>query len=68
MQACVNIKPASYEHVLAVEGVGPATVRASALISEVVYNVKASCRDPVRYSFAHGGKDRHLLPDKPGGL
>ena len=57
-----DLKPSSYEQVLAVEGVGPATVRAFALVSEVVYNVRTSRRDPVRYSFAHGGKDGHPFP------
>lgn len=57
-----DLKPSSYEQVLAAEGVGPATVRAFALVSEVVYNVRASRRDPVRYSFAHGGKDGHPFP------
>jgi hypothetical protein len=42
--------------------VGPATVRAFALVSEVIYNAAASRRDPVRYSFAHGGKDGHPFP------
>lgn len=54
--------PASYEELLSVEGVGPATVRAFALVSEVIYGVQASRRDPVRYSFAHGGKDGHPFP------
>ncbi|MDD2443020.1 MAG: DUF763 domain-containing protein [Desulfotomaculaceae bacterium] len=31
-------------------------------MSEVVYNAKASRKDPVRYSFAHGGKDGHPFP------
>lgn len=44
------------------EGVGPATVRAFALVAEVVYNARASRGDPVRYSFAHGGKDGHPFP------
>jgi hypothetical protein len=57
-----DIQPSSYEGLLAVEGVGPATVRAFALVSEVVYNARASRRDPVRYSFAHGGKDGHPFP------
>jgi len=57
-----DLKPSSYEQLLAVEGVGPATVRAFALVSEVVYNARASRRDPVRYSFAHGGKDGHPFP------
>lgn len=57
-----DIQPSSYEGMLAVEGVGPATVRAFALVSEVVYNAGASRKDPVRYSFAHGGKDGHPFP------
>lgn len=57
-----DLKPDSYEGMLSVEGVGPATVRAFALVAEVVYGVKASRKDPVRYSFAHGGKDGHPFP------
>lgn len=41
---------------------GPAAVRAFALTAEVVYGAGASRKDPVRYSFAHGGKDRHPYP------
>lgn len=37
-------------------------MRAFALVAEVVYGVKPSRRDPVRYSFAHGGKDGHPFP------
>lgn len=54
--------PQSYQDLLSVEGVGSATVRAFALVAEVVYGVRASRRDPVRYSFAHGGKDGHPFP------
>jgi hypothetical protein len=57
-----DLKPSSYEDLLAVDGVGPATVRAFALVAEVVYNAAASSKDPVRYSFAHGGKDGHPYP------
>jgi hypothetical protein len=57
-----GLKPSSFEEILAVEGVGPATVRAFALVGEVVYGVKPSHADPARYSFAHGGKDGHPFP------
>lgn len=57
-----DLSPSSYEDLLAVDGVGPATVRAFALVAEIVYNAGASSRDPVRYSFAHGGKDGHPFP------
>jgi hypothetical protein len=42
--------------------VGPKTVRALSLISELVYGIAPSFRDPARYSFAHGGKDGHPFP------
>jgi len=32
------------------------------LIYELVYEVKPRFKDPVRYSFAHGGKDGHPYP------
>ncbi len=33
-----------------------------ALISDLIYGVKPSFTDPVRFSFAHGGKDGHPYP------
>ena len=36
---------------------GPATVRGLALISELIYGEPPSWKDPVKYSFAYGGKD-----------
>jgi hypothetical protein len=50
-------RPATYEKLLSLEGVGPKTIRALSLVSEVIYGAHASYRDPARYSFAHGGKD-----------
>lgn len=50
-------KPESYENLLAEQGVGAKTIRALALVSEVIYGAAPSYRDPARYSFAHGGKD-----------
>lgn len=53
----VNDKPKNYETLVATKGVGPKTVRALSLVSEVIYGAPASYEDPARYSFAHGGKD-----------
>jgi hypothetical protein len=50
-------QPESFEQLLGLQGVGPKTMRALSLISELVYGVAPSYRDPARYSFAHGGKD-----------
>jgi hypothetical protein len=55
-------KPESYEKLLATEGVGPKTMRALALVSELIYGAKPSYEDPARYSFAHGGKDATPYP------
>jgi len=46
-----------FEQLLGLRGVGPKTIRALSLISELVYGVAPSYQDPARYSFAHGGKD-----------
>ena len=51
--------PKNFESLLGTEGVGTKTIRALALISELVYGKSPSFNDPVRYSFAHGGKDGH---------
>lgn len=50
-------QPRDFEQLLGLSGVGPKTIRALSLISELVYGVAPSYRDPARYSFAHGGKD-----------
>lgn len=56
------IKPDNFEALLGIEGVGPKTIRALSLLSELVYSKPASFRDPVRFSFCHGGKDGHPYP------
>lgn len=55
-------KPEGFEKLLAIGGVGPKTIRALSLISELVYGKPASFKDPVRFSFAHGGKDGYPYP------
>src|SRR5687768_12429770 len=48
------------------EWVGPKTLRALALASELVHGTPVSMRDPARFAFAHGGKDGTPFPvDKP---
>lgn len=55
-------QPADFEALLGMKGVGAKTVRALALVSELVYGEPASTRDPARFSFAHGGKDGFPFP------
>ncbi|MFW5914488.1 MAG: DUF763 domain-containing protein [Thermoplasmatota archaeon] len=57
MSRAYEFQPRGYEELLGIQGMGPATVRALALIGELVYGSEPSWRDPVKYSFAVGGKD-----------
>jgi len=50
-------EPQNFEELLATKGVGPKTIRALSLVSELIYGARPSYEDPARYSFAHGGKD-----------
>ncbi len=55
-------KPADFEELLLLEGMGPRTLQSMALVSEVIYGTPSRFSDPARYSFAHGGKDGHPFP------
>jgi hypothetical protein len=57
-----EFKPKNYEELLGIRGVGPSTVRGIALIAELVYGQAPSWKDPVKYSFAYGGKDGVPFP------
>ena len=57
MREIYDFQPKNYEELLSLKGVGPKTVRALALISDLIYGDKPSWNDPVKFSFAHGGKD-----------
>ena len=55
-------KPENFRQLLEIQGVGPKSVRALAMIADLVYGAPASTRDPAKFSFAHGGKDGHPYP------
>ncbi len=55
-------QPENFAELLSFRGVGPQTIRALALIAEVVYGAEPSFKDPVSYTFAHGGKDGYPYP------
>jgi len=57
-----HTSPKDFETLLSIKGVGPKTIRALALISEIIYGAKPSFKDPARFAFAHGGKDGHPYP------
>jgi hypothetical protein len=56
------LKPKNFEELLTTKEVGPRTIRALSLVSEIIYGAKPSYDDPARYSFAHGGKDGTPFP------
>jgi uncharacterized protein DUF763 len=58
--------PEDFETLLGMQGVGARTLRALALVSEIIYGTPASTRDPARFSFAHGAKDGFPYPVDTG--
>lgn len=54
--------PENFESLLGIQGVGAKTLRALALVAELIYGTKTSVKDPARFSFAHGGKDGTPYP------
>jgi hypothetical protein len=57
LQRAYEFQPEDYEALVSISGIGPKAVRALALVSDLIYGKPPSWKDPVRFSFAHGGKD-----------
>jgi uncharacterized protein len=51
-----------FASLLLMEKLGPRTLQSLALVAEVVHGTPTRFEDPARFSFAHGGKDRHPFP------
>jgi hypothetical protein len=55
-----------FAELLLLENLGPRTLQSLALVAEVVHGTPSGTlgrfSDPARFSFAHGGKDRHPFP------
>jgi hypothetical protein len=62
LAAAADRGPADFSELLLTPGVGARTVRALAMVAEVVHGAPYRFADPARFSFAHGGKDRHPFP------
>ena len=54
--------PEDFQALLATKGLGPKSLRALALVAELIYGRRAATRDPAAYAFAHGGKDGTPYP------
>ncbi len=53
---CEN-PPDSFDEFVRIRGIGPKTLRALCLVAKLIYGTEPSWEDPVKFSFAHGGKD-----------
>src|ERR1700710_2649444 len=62
LAAAADCGPQDFAELLLVPGVGARTVRALAMVAEVVHGAPCRFTDPARFSLAHGGKDRHPFP------
>jgi hypothetical protein len=62
LAAAAERGPKDFPDLLLTPGVGARTVRALAMVAEVVHGAPCRFSDPARFSFAHGGKDRHPFP------
>jgi hypothetical protein len=62
LAAAADRGPTDFAELLLTPGVGARTVRALAMVAEIVHGAPYRFTDPARFSFAHGGKDRHPFP------
>jgi hypothetical protein len=62
LAAAAERGPKDFSELLLSPGVGARTVRALAMVAEVVHGASYRFTDPARFSFALGGKDRHPFP------
>ncbi|WP_310075239.1 DUF763 domain-containing protein [Phyllobacterium sp. 1468] len=62
LAAAADAAPGDFEALLLVPGVGARTVKALAMVAEVIHGTPCRFSDPARFSLAHGGKDRHPFP------
>jgi len=62
LAAAAECGPRDFTALLQIPGVGARTVRALALVAEVLHGAPCRFSDPARFALAHGGKDRHPFP------
>lgn len=57
MRQIYEYQPKDFQELAFMNGVGKSTIRALSYLAEIVYGSKPSFTDPVKFSFALGGKD-----------
>ena len=64
LQRAYEYQPDDYEELVELDGIGAGSLRALALIAELVHDTESSREDPAKYAYAHGGKDGTPQPVK----
>ncbi|MDI9646487.1 MAG: DUF763 domain-containing protein [Archaeoglobales archaeon] len=62
VEKAYNLQPENFENLLMIKGIGKETIRALALISELIYSTEYDKKDPAKFCFAVGGKDGVPFP------
>ncbi len=62
IERAYNLEIDNFHELLLVDGMGKSTLRALALIADLIYNAEYDKQDPAKYSFALGGKDGVPFP------
>ena len=62
LQHAYEYQPDEYEELVELDGIGSGSLRALALIAELVYDAESARDDPAKYAYAHGGKDGTPYP------
>lgn len=62
LEQAYELQPENYKELVCLRGMGGKKLRALALVSRLIYGSGLDWKDPVKYSFAHGGKDGFPFP------
>ncbi len=62
VERAYNLQPERFEQLLLIRGFGRETIRALALIADLIYGASYDREDPAKYCFAVGGKDGVPFP------
>lgn len=57
LQNAYELQPKNYKELVSLQGMGKKKLRALALVSKLLHGSRLDWKDPVKYSFGHGGKD-----------
>lgn len=57
MRQLYEYQPADFSELAFMKGIGKSTIRAISYLAELIHGSEPSFKDPVKYSFAVGGKD-----------